>query len=164
MKLRSVSSSSSSRPSVLITLVVVASLLAGCSLSSPAGPTEAAIYAVLYGHVTAPLGRSSITLTGRVYSDSADALAFGSTNGYLGPIPAIVPDSTKNLNNQTIAYFNEYLRGANTAVIYLSVLAQGQGNAGIVYSTDTAFAIRMRVDSVGGTLGHDSAGVYLTLP
>jgi len=157
--------SSPSRAGVRISLLAAALLLAGCSTALPTGSTQAAIYGVLYGHVIGPTGRSGVTIQGRVYSDSADAAAFSSTTGYLGGMPPIVPDSTGNGNNNTtIFYFNQHLRAANTATVWLSVLAQGQATTSVVYSTDTAFAIRMRVDSIGGVQGHDSVAVYLTLP
>jgi hypothetical protein len=44
------------------------------------------------------------------------------------------------------------------------VFAEGQTSQGLVFSTDTAYAVRMRVDSLGGALGHDSIAVNLVLP
>jgi hypothetical protein len=157
MKLRQIAFLNRSRAVVMISGLAAATFLAGCALTTPpTGPIPAIIYGVLYGQVTAPAGRNHISVEGRVYSDSADALAFGTTTGVLAPFNITDTSSTGNYNAQ--------FQSAVTQVIYLTVFAEGQTSQGLVFSTDTAYAVRMRVDSLGGALGHDSIAVNLVLP
>ena len=157
MKPRRIALLARSRGAVIIPVLAVGALLAGCAVTGPpSGPVPAVIYGVLYGHVTVPAGRSAASVQGRVYSDSADALAFGLTTGKLADFIITPLDANSNYNQQ-------FLSGI-TQVIYITAFAQGQGTVGVVNSTDTAYAVRMRVDSLGGTLGHDSIAVNLTLP
>jgi hypothetical protein len=162
MKPRQIASLIRSR-AVVITALAAAVLLAGCSLANLLAPPPAApIYGVLYGEVTAPAGRSHVTIQGRVYSDSLDAVAYSSTTGYLGGFPSILPDSS-NLSMTNLFYVGE-VPSPTTQVVWIDVVAEGQANTGVVFSPDTAWAVRMRLDSLGGTLGRDSININFNLP
>jgi hypothetical protein len=139
----------------LVTMAVAAAGLAACSSAPIPTMGPAVIYGVLYGHVTAPAGRTHVSIQGRAYSDSADALAFGTTTGILGAISIPLPADSTNYNSQLLTNITE--------VVYLSVFAQGQVSTGVVNS-DTLFALRIRLDSLGGALGHDSVAANFTLP
>lgn len=135
--------------------LTVATLVAGCALpSGSTGPAPQPIYAVLYGHVAAPTGRSSISIEGRLYNDSLSAVAFAKGTGYVGGF-MISADGSNN--------YIQPLAVASSGVYYMTVYALGQGTTGVVYSTDTAYAVKFRFDSIGGG-PHDSIAVNLNLP
>jgi hypothetical protein len=135
--------------------LTVATLAAGCALpSNPTGVAPQPIYAVLYGHVTAPTGRTEINLEGRVYNDSLSAVAFAKGTGYVGGFSM----ETDGSNN-----YITFLAVSTSGTYYITELALGQGTTGVVYSTDTAYAVRFRFDSLGGG-PHDSIAVNLNLP
>jgi hypothetical protein len=148
--------SARTRAAVRLGVLAALGLAAGCAL--PTGTTgnnlQQPIYAVLYGHVTAPKSRTNVTIEGRAYTDSLDALAFGSTAGYVGGF-TFQADTGDN--------FNQTLLVANSGVYFLTVLAYGQGPNGLEYSSDTAYAVHVRFDSVGGG-PHDSVAINLNLP
>lgn len=136
---------------------VAACLVAGCDL--PGGTTgngPQPIYAVIYGHVTAPAGRSQVTIEGRAYTDSVDALGYASTgSGFDGGFSIVADASTNNYNSAIVT--------GSSGPLWLTVSALGQTASGLVYSTDTARAVRFRFDSIGGG-PHDSIAVNLNLP
>lgn len=157
MKPQQVAFLSRSRAAVVIAAIAAATLLTACSTATqPSGPVPAIIYGQLYGHITAPAGRTHVTIQGRAYGDSADALAFAPINGVLGAISIIVPSDSTNYSTQ--------VQSGITQVVYLTLFAQGQVTSGVENSTDTARALRIRLDSLGGTLGHDSIAANFTLP
>ena len=144
------------RAAVVFGTLAIATLVTGCDLpGSTTGNGPQPIYAVLYGHVTAPAGRSQVTIEGRAYSDSVDAAGFGTGSGYVGGFSVVADASTNNYSTNLVA--------ASSGTLFLTVLALGQTSSGLVYSTDTARALRVRFDSIGGG-PHDSIAVNLTLP
>jgi hypothetical protein len=136
--------------------LAAAAAMAGCSLGGTGttnNPPEP-IFAWMYGKVTAPPHTAAITVEFRAYSDSLDALAFGTTTGYIGG---------NTLLTDTGGNYNTALLAAASGKLYLTVLALGQASTGLVYSIDTARAVPMRFDSLNGG-PHDSTAVNLTLP
>ncbi len=143
------------RAAAVFGTLAIASLVAGCNLGNTTGNGPQPIYAVLYGHVSAPAGRSQVMVEGRAYTDSIDALGFGTGTGYVGGLSVVADASTNNYSTDLVA--------ASSGVLFLTILAEGQTSNGLVFSTDTARAVRFRFDSVGGG-PHDSVAVNLTLP
>jgi hypothetical protein len=135
--------------------ILAAAVTVACAdTSPPSGPQNQTPYAVVYGHIGAPVFTTNITVYIVAYSDSAQAVAGGSAgfdgsfaesvdtaNDYIAPVPSTAPGT-----------------------YYLDVLATGQGRSGFVSSIDTIRAIRVHFDSIGGTMPHDSVMVDDSLP
>lgn len=142
------------RISVLVSILTGAAI-AACSVGTgPSGPQRETPYAVLYGHVTAPLLTRSITVMMAAYDDSAHAIKGGDTAGYAGNFTQ--PADTAN-------NFIAFVPASPPGSYFLNIVASGQGSTGYVLSTDTVRALRVRFDSLTGG-PHDSLMVNLTLP
>ena len=140
---------------IAVFAVLVGGALAACSLS-PTTPTQSAQtpYAVVYGRIGAPSIMANITVYFLLYTDSALALANGSS-GY-------VAGSSTGVDSGN--YFNAAVPAPKSGTYFLDVYATGQGQMGYVSSLDTIRALRTRFDTIGGSLGHDSVGVFDSLP
>jgi hypothetical protein len=135
--------------------VLVIGLVTAClGSTTPSGPQAAIPYAVVYGHVGAPLLTTNINVIIWAYTDSAHALAGGDTGTFAGAVSQAV-DTANN--------FVAVIPASAPRVYYLDVLATGQGRGGFVSSVDTIRGLRARFDSLNGG-PHDSIDVYDSLP
>jgi hypothetical protein len=138
----------------LLTIVAIAAAAAGVACVGAStlatGPSNALIYAVLYGNVATPGNAFDVQVTGQAYVDSASAIADLKAD--------TVGTFTVSLSG-TSSYFRPlYLKAPK--VLYITVM--GSAVVDTTEVNDTVRAIRVRFDSVGGG-PHDSLEVDLTL-
>jgi hypothetical protein len=114
-------------------------------------PSRAAVYAILFGHVTTPTGTVKILVKGQAYIDSAKALA-GHTDSAFG---SFGPNTITGSGDYLFSLFTR-----DTVTLWFNVEGQGTHGSGAVF--DTVHAVRVRFDSLGGGR-HDSVAVNLNL-
>jgi len=138
----------------LLTILAIAAAATGVACVGKStlttGPSNALIYAVLYGNVVTADSAFDLRVNGRAYADSASAIANANAD--------TVGTFTIGLSGTTSYFQPLYLKVPR--VLYITLA--GSAVVGTTEVTDTVRAIRVRFDSVGGG-PHDSLEVDLTL-
>jgi hypothetical protein len=141
------------RPFTLAFAVTTAALAAALwSCSIPTGSSTQRInqpYAVIYGTVTTGNNATSVLISGQAYPDSASALNRDSVAGGFNSI-VVAANGT---------YITSVSANAPRKVFFNIEALNSRPSA-----ADTVFAVRVQLDSLGGTPPHDSVAVNFTFP
>ena len=141
------------RPFTLAFAVTTAALAAALwSCSIPTGSSTQRInqpYAVIYGTVTTGNNSTSVLISGQAYPDSSSALNRDSVAG--------------GFNSIVVAANGTYITSVSANAprkVYFNIEALNSRPS----AADTVFAVRVQLDSLGGTPPHDSVAVNFTFP
>lgn len=133
-----------------VTTAALAAALWSCSI--PTGGSTQRInqpYAVIYGTVTTGNNSTSVLISGQAYPDSSSALNRDSVAG--------------GFNSIVVAANGTYITSVSANAprkVYFNIEALNSRPS----AADTVFAVRVQLDSLGGTPPHDSVAVNFTFP
>lgn len=134
---------------VIVTCVVTAAGLAGCTSGTQTVNPHNLPYAVLYGHVTTTNGSTAVVVSGQSYLDSTSALA---SDSLFGGFASVQVDGSGN--------YTRRVTSPSVQKLYFNVQAASTNPA----ARDSVMAVPVQLDSAGGTPPHDSLRIDFSLP
>lgn len=134
---------------MVLACLVAAAGFVGCTSGTQTVNPHNIAYAVIYGHVTTTNGSTAVLVSGQAYLDSTSALA---SDSLFGGFASVQVDGSGN--------YSRRVTSPSVQKLYFNVQAASTSPAG----RDSVMAVRVQLDSIGGTPAHDSLRIDFSLP